>query len=100
MVSTTGRPAARGHLRSFGNWNSATQPVNPFSDKDWAVTGVEAYVKVKAADCLATAEKLAKNKLMLMKKISWWDLLLYCIECGLILNSTLENCSPAASWKA
>jgi len=35
------------------------RPVNPFSDKDWAVTGVEPDVKVKAADALATAEKLA-----------------------------------------
>lgn len=39
------------------------RPVNPFSDKDWAVTGVEPNVKVKAVDALATAEKLAEGKL-------------------------------------
>ena len=39
------------------------RPVNPFSDKDWAMTGVEPDVKVKAADALATAEKLAETKL-------------------------------------
>lgn len=35
------------------------RPVNPFSGKDWALTGVEPDVNVKAADALATAEKLA-----------------------------------------
>ncbi|HYL73033.1 MAG TPA: S41 family peptidase [Bryobacteraceae bacterium] len=39
------------------------KPVNPFSGKDWAVTGVEPDVKVKAADALATAEKLAETRL-------------------------------------
>ena len=39
------------------------RPVNPFADKDWAITGVEPDVKVKAADALATAEKLAETKL-------------------------------------
>ena len=39
------------------------RPVNPFSDKDWAMTGVEPDVKVKAADALVTAEKLAWEKL-------------------------------------
>jgi C-terminal processing protease CtpA/Prc len=38
------------------------RPVNPFSDKDWAVIGVEPDVKVKAAEALATAEKLADTK--------------------------------------
>ena len=38
------------------------RPVNPFSDKDWAVTGVEPDVKVKAADALATAQKLAGTR--------------------------------------
>jgi hypothetical protein len=37
------------------------RPVNPFSGKDWAVTGVEPDVKVKAADAVATAEKLAET---------------------------------------
>jgi hypothetical protein len=39
------------------------RPINPFSDKDWAVTGVEPDVKVKAADALATAEKLVSERL-------------------------------------
>lgn len=39
------------------------RPVNPFSDKDWAATGVEPDVKVKAAEALATAEKLVETKL-------------------------------------
>lgn len=39
------------------------KPVNPFSGKDWAVTGVEPDVKAKAVDALATAEKLAQAKL-------------------------------------
>ena len=34
------------------------RPVNPFSDKDWAFTGVEPDVKVKAADALAAAEDM------------------------------------------
>lgn len=34
------------------------RPLNPFSDKDWAVIGVEPDVKVKAADAPAAAEKL------------------------------------------
>jgi C-terminal processing protease CtpA/Prc len=38
------------------------RPVNPFSDWDWALTGVEPDVNVKAADALATAEKLAETK--------------------------------------
>lgn len=39
------------------------RPVNPFSDRDWAVTGIEPDVKVKAVDALATAERLAEGKL-------------------------------------
>ena len=39
------------------------RPINPFSDKDWAVTGVEPDVKVKAADALAAAEKLVSERL-------------------------------------
>jgi Peptidase family S41 len=38
------------------------RPINPFSDKDWAVTGVEPDVRVTAADALATAEKLASER--------------------------------------
>jgi retinol-binding protein 3 len=37
--------------------------VNPISKTNWDGTGVEPDVKVKAADALATAEKLAKSKL-------------------------------------
>jgi len=37
--------------------------INPFSKSDWAEIGVEPDVKVKAADALATAEKLAVEKL-------------------------------------
>lgn len=39
------------------------KPVNPYSDKDWALTGVAPDVRVKAADALATAEKLAESRL-------------------------------------
>lgn len=35
------------------------RPMNPFADKDWAVTGVEPDVKATAAGALAIAEKLA-----------------------------------------
>jgi hypothetical protein len=38
------------------------RPINPFSDQDWAITGVEPDVRVKAADALATAENLAETK--------------------------------------
>jgi C-terminal processing protease CtpA/Prc len=37
------------------------RPVNPYSDKDWAITGVEPDVKVAADDALAVAERLAAN---------------------------------------
>jgi len=37
--------------------------VNPISKTNWDGTGVEPDVKVKAADALATAEKLAESKL-------------------------------------
>jgi hypothetical protein len=40
-----------------------TKPINPFSASDWAITGVEPDVKVKAADALDTAEKLAEAAL-------------------------------------
>jgi hypothetical protein len=35
-----------------------SKPINPFSRADWAVTGVEPDVKVKAADALAEAQRL------------------------------------------
>jgi hypothetical protein len=37
--------------------------INPISKTNWEGTGVEPDVKVKAADALATAEKLAQSKL-------------------------------------
>jgi C-terminal processing protease CtpA/Prc len=37
--------------------------INPFSKADWEGTGVEPDVKVKAAEALETAEKLAKSRL-------------------------------------
>jgi hypothetical protein len=40
-----------------------TRPINPFSKSDWAEIGVEPDVKVKAADALETALKLAQTKL-------------------------------------
>lgn len=47
----------------FGMGIPEVEPINPFSKTDWAETGVEPDVKVKAADALRTAEKLAENKL-------------------------------------
>ena len=47
----------------FGMGIPETKPINPFSETDWAETGVEPDVKVKAADALETALKLAESKL-------------------------------------
>lgn len=47
----------------FGMGIPETRAINPFSKADWAEIGVEPDVKVKAADALATAEKLALEKL-------------------------------------
>ena len=47
----------------FGMGIPETKPINPFSKTDWAVTGVEPDVRVKAEDALATAKKLAESKL-------------------------------------
>ena len=47
----------------FGMGIPETRPINPFSKTDWAETGVEPDVKVKAADALETALKLAQTKL-------------------------------------
>jgi hypothetical protein len=47
----------------FGMGIPETKPINPFSKTDWAETGVEPDVKVKAADALETAVKLARSKL-------------------------------------
>jgi C-terminal processing protease CtpA/Prc len=47
----------------FGMGIRETRAINPFSKPDWAVTGVEPDVKVKAADALAMAQKLAESRL-------------------------------------
>ena len=47
----------------FGMSIRETRGINPYSEPDWAVTGVRADVKVKAADALATAQKLAQGTL-------------------------------------
>lgn len=47
----------------FGMGIPEVKPINPFSKSDWAVVGVEPDVKVKAADALETAIKLAQAKL-------------------------------------
>jgi hypothetical protein len=47
----------------FGIGIPETKPINPFSNTDWAETGVEPDVKVKAANALETAVKLAESKL-------------------------------------
>ena len=47
----------------FGIGIRETRAINPYSEPDWAVTGVEPDVKVKAADALETALKLAESKL-------------------------------------
>jgi hypothetical protein len=60
---TTGGAAHTGVLHNvedhFAVGIPEYRPVNPFSEKDWAITGIEPDVKVKAADALAIAEKLA-----------------------------------------
>jgi hypothetical protein len=47
----------------FGMGIPETKAINPFSKTDWAEIGVEPDIKVKAADGLVTAEKLAQSKL-------------------------------------
>jgi hypothetical protein len=47
----------------FGMGIPETRPINPFGRTDWAETGVEPDVKVKAADALKTALKLAADRL-------------------------------------
>ena len=47
----------------FGMGIPEAKPINPFSKSDWAVVGVEPDVKVKAANALETAVKLAQAKL-------------------------------------
>jgi hypothetical protein len=50
----------------FGMGVPEARPINPFGNADWAETGVEPDVKVKAADALEAAKKLAESKLQKM----------------------------------
>jgi len=45
----------------FGMGIPETRAINPFSTADWAVTGVEPDVRVKAADALETARKMVES---------------------------------------
>lgn len=47
----------------FGMGIPEVLAVNPFSNTDWEGTGVEPNVKVKAAEALETAQKLAEGRL-------------------------------------
>jgi hypothetical protein len=47
----------------FGMGIPEVRAINPFSKTDWEGTGVEPDVKVKAAEALETAEKLADGRL-------------------------------------
>jgi|HubBroStandDraft_1064217.scaffolds.fasta_scaffold20542_3 hypothetical protein len=47
----------------FGMGIPETKPINPYATPDWAGTGVEPDVKVRASDALETAVKLAQGKL-------------------------------------
>ncbi len=47
----------------FGMAIPEVKPINPYATPDWEGIGVEPDVKVKAADALAAAEKLAQSKL-------------------------------------
>ena len=52
----------------FGMGTTETKAINPYAKTDWEGTGVERDLKVKAADALETAFKLAASKLR--KKLS------------------------------
>jgi C-terminal processing protease CtpA/Prc len=47
----------------FGMGIRETRAINPFSKNDWEGTGVEPDVKVRAADALEKAERLAEARL-------------------------------------
>ncbi|HEX3986463.1 MAG TPA: S41 family peptidase [Acidobacteriaceae bacterium] len=47
----------------FGMGIPEQRPLNPYSDHDWEGVGVTPDVKVKSADALAVAQKLAQNRL-------------------------------------
>lgn len=48
----------------FGMGIRETRAINPYSEPDWAVTGVKPDVQVNAADALGTAERLARRDLL------------------------------------
>jgi hypothetical protein len=52
----------------FGMGIPETRPINPFAEADWAETGVEPDVKVKATDALGAAKKLAESRLLKARK--------------------------------
>jgi len=64
---TTGGAAHAGRFHRiddhFGIGIPEAHPINPYSTKGWEGAGVEPDVKVKAADALATAEKLVRAML-------------------------------------
>lgn len=47
----------------FGMGIREARAINPYSEPDWAVRGVEPNVKVKSEDALQTAERLAEARL-------------------------------------
>ena len=52
----------------FGMGIPEAKPINPFSKSDWAVVGVEPDMKVKAADALETAVKVAQTRLQKLQR--------------------------------
>jgi hypothetical protein len=64
---TTGGASHEGVLHNLDNHFAIGipehRPINPYSNKDWAVSGVEPDIKAGAADALATVEKLVQGKL-------------------------------------
>ena len=46
----------------FGIAIREAKAINPFAEPDWAAAGVQPDIRVRAADALATAEKLARAK--------------------------------------
>lgn len=53
----------------FGMMVADAMPINPISKTNWEGTGVQPDVKVKAADALKTARKLAERRLVLAKRL-------------------------------
>lgn len=45
----------------FGIGIREAKAINPYSEPDWAVTGIRPNVKVNAGDALETAQKLAER---------------------------------------